>query len=185
MVVGISGVGKTTFIRNLNKELSFQHLTAGSLIATARSATNEGRDSLRLANVDENQSLLIRGFGISRDPEADLILLDGHVVIHGDNGLKQIPSETFRALGVSGFLHIVASASRIQQNRSSDVTRKRPLLSLAELEAHQADSLNVAANVAKLLDVPWTQVSYEDLTAAREFIGGVAFPTPPPSAAPR
>jgi adenylate kinase len=33
---GISGVGKTTFLRQITERVDFQHVTGGSLVATAR-----------------------------------------------------------------------------------------------------------------------------------------------------
>ena len=57
---GLSGIGKTTFLRHLAESIKFQHLTGGSLIAAARDANPDERDALRYADLDENQRMLIR-----------------------------------------------------------------------------------------------------------------------------
>lgn len=82
---GISGVGKTTFLKKLSERVSFQHLTGGSLIAAARQADADQRDTIRHADLDENQQLLIDGFFVARDQQVELVIMDGHVVIDGGN----------------------------------------------------------------------------------------------------
>ena len=59
---GISGVGKTTFLKKFTEQMAFQHVTGGSLIAAARNAVSDSRDDLRYSDLDENQRLLIQGF---------------------------------------------------------------------------------------------------------------------------
>ena len=56
---GISGVGKTTCLNKLADIVAFQHVTGGSLIASARDAAADSRDAMRHADLDENQRLLI------------------------------------------------------------------------------------------------------------------------------
>jgi len=97
---GLSGVGKTTFLRRLSEHVSFQHLTGGSLIETARDADQQDRDKLRHADLNENQRLLIQGFALARDPEANLVIMDGHVVIDSSDGLTKLPVDVFRSLGI-------------------------------------------------------------------------------------
>ena len=53
-LTGISGVGKTTFLRSLSNVLSFQHLTGGSLIGAGRTAELECRDNMRHQDVDDS-----------------------------------------------------------------------------------------------------------------------------------
>ena len=76
-LTGISGVGKTTFLRKLSAMREFQHLTGGTLIAAARNKGSDARDSLRHADLEENQRLLIQGFALEKDPKANLIVMDG------------------------------------------------------------------------------------------------------------
>lgn len=65
---GISGAGKTTFLEKLAEKVSFQHLSGGSLIASARQTDAEQRDAMRHADLDENQQLLINGSFVACDP---------------------------------------------------------------------------------------------------------------------
>jgi adenylate kinase len=170
MIVGISGVGKTTFVHRLRADIDFQHLTAGSLIAASKAAVDSERDRLRLSDLDENQAQLIKGLSLARDPKASLILLDGHVVIHANDGLEELSSEVFNQLGVRGFLHLVSDPNQIAINRRNDVRRLRPALSLAELNTHQKASLETTERIAHSLTIPWRRVTYEDIKVAERFL---------------
>ena len=134
---GISGVGKTTFLRQLAELIDFQHVTGGSLIATAREAASAARDAIRHANLDENQRLLIEGFVLACDPHSKLVIMDGHVVIDDGDGLSKISSEVFRALGVSIIVHLESEPERIAENREGDTSRSRPTYPSNILEQHQ------------------------------------------------
>lgn len=161
--VGVSGVGKTTFLRVASSHLSFQHLSAGTLIAQARLSTDRGRDALRLADLDENQRLLVSGFDLHRDPGAKLVVLDGHVVIHGSRGLQPLGSTVFSSLGANAFVHMVADPAFIAENRLRDSERTRPLLSLAEIADHQGKSIDVATCLANSLAIPIKLIAPADM----------------------
>ena len=117
---GISGVGKTTFLKKLAKRMSFQHLTGGSLIAAARQADADQRDAMRHADLDENQQFLIDGFFVACDPQVELVIVDGHVVIDGGKNLTELSSTVFRALGTSLMVHLEA---RFRLDRSKPLAR--------------------------------------------------------------
>ena len=160
---GISGVGKTTFLKELAKQVSFQHLTGGSLIAAARQAEPGQRDEMRHANLDENQRLLISGFAVARDPKASLVIMDGHVVIDDGNSLIELPSAVFRALGASLMIHLEADPAWIAANRSRDKTRSRPQYTPDTLEQHQSASRSHAATIASELDIGFHIVTHTDV----------------------
>lgn len=159
---GISGVGKTTFLRQLAQLIDFQHVTGGSLIATAREAAPETRDSIRFANLDLNQRLLIEGFALARNLNSTLVVMDGHAVIDDGEGLKEIPSEVFQALGVSVMVHLEAEPERIAANRAGDLSRSRPSYPSQILERHQDISRVHANAIADSLGVPFYIVTQKD-----------------------
>lgn len=161
-VTGVSGVGKTTFLHHLAELIDFQHVTGGSLIATACEAAPEARDVIRYADLDENQRLLIEGFVLTRDPNSNLIIIDGHVVIDDGNRLSEISSEVFRALGVSVMVHLESEPERIAANRGGDTSRSRPTYPLDILEHHQGVSRAQAQAVADILGIPFHIVTHND-----------------------
>lgn len=169
-LVGISGVGKTTFLKKLSSWIDFQHLTAGSLIARARNVGKRPRDDLRLANVDENQRLLTEGFDLAWDRSASHIILDGHCIIHGDLAVQRIDSQVFSELGIRLMVHLEADPQQVKINRSRDLTRDRPSLQIEELGRHQAMSLAHAQNIASELKIDFRRLKHSDLDILREVI---------------
>ncbi|HBB85888.1 MAG TPA: hypothetical protein DC031_22105 [Sulfitobacter sp.] len=160
---GISGVGKTTFLRCLAERVPFQHLTGGSLIAAARKASLNQRDALRYADLDENQGLLIAGFRLSRDPTAPCIIMDGHAVIDVGDGLEELPVEVFRELGITKMVHLEAEPARIRTNRSNDTTRQRPVYDHETLSRHQLASHARAKSIAAALNIEFHVVTHIDV----------------------
>lgn len=160
---GISGVGKTTFLRRLAQLIDFQHITSGSLIATAREVAADSRDAIRYADLDENQRLLIEGFVLTRDPYEKLVMIDGHVVVDDGEVLSKISSDVFRALGVSVMVHLEAPPEQIAANRARDESRSRPSYSPDLLERHQVLSRAHAHDVSEKLNIPLRIVTHNDV----------------------
>lgn len=162
-LTGISGVGKTTFLKEIAKRVSFQHVTGGSLIAAARQAIPDCRDDMRFADLDQNQRLLTDGFAIARDPEIGLVIMDGHVVIDNGEKLTELPSTVFRALGTSLIVHLEADPAWIAANRSRDTSRLRPKYAPETLDRHQSTSRNHAASIAHELHIGFHIVTHSDV----------------------
>lgn len=169
---GISGVGKTTFLKKLAKRISFQHVTGGSLIAAARQADADQRDAMRHADLDENQQLLIDGFFVARDPQAELVIMDGHVVIDNGSNLTGLPTSIFRALGTSLMVHLEADSDWIAANRSRDTSRSRPSYGSETLDQHQSKSRDHAAFIARDLGIGFHIVTHSDVDQVAVVLSG-------------
>lgn len=169
-LVGISGAGKTTFLNKVAFEIQFQHLTAGSLISAAKDADSTERDELRLADISDNQKLLIKGFNAKKGPDVSLIVLDGHAVVDGENGLEAIDRDVFAQLGIDMMMHLVATSSKIFENKKKDKKRNRPSISIDTLEEHQNVSLRTSKEIAQSLSIPWHQVTFDDISVVRELM---------------
>ena len=159
---GISGVGKTTFLKKLSNYISFQHLTAGSLIGLAKQNNLQDRDMLRFDSLDQNQKFLIEGFAAYRSLDAHIVTLDGHVIIDSAKGIEKISPAVFEGLGITFMVHLEADASQISINRTADRVRKRPLYTIETLEEHQEISRNHARSVANSLSIPYFTVRHGD-----------------------
>jgi adenylate kinase len=168
--VGISGVGKSTFLRSAAKKIPFQHLTAGSLIGRARESEC---DRLRLQNIDENQRLLVAGFEMAKNSTGSLVVIDGHVIIDAGNGLQAIGADVFAALSVGAIVHLEAKAMQILTYRQGDKSRDRPTLSVNELAAHQIRSRNAALDISRSLTIPFRSFSHDDVSEFCAFAIGL------------
>lgn len=157
--LGISGVGKSIFLKRAAEKLAFQHLTAGSLISRARDA-RIAHDRLRLQDITENQNLLFHGFHMAKDADASIVILDGHAVIDGPGGIAAIDPEVFRRLGVGAIAHLEAGPWQILANREGDVSRIRPSRSAEEHGKHQKLSLATSQATAAMLRVPLARFGY-------------------------
>lgn len=156
-LVGISGVGKSTLLHALSTTTEFQHLQASGLIREARATATTGHvtgDSLRLADIDENQRLLVEGFKGARHGAARLIVLDGHTVIDAPAGLQLIAPEVFAAIGVTQFVFLADLPTEIHRRRASDTSKSRPARTAAELEQHQNSALQQTLKVSLRMSVP-------------------------------
>jgi adenylate kinase len=159
---GISGVGKTTFLKKLAKLMVFQHVTGGSLIAAAKKAGTDGRDKMRFADLDDNQRLLVEGFALARDAVSEVIIMDGHVVIDDGERLTKVSSDVFKVLGVMVMVHLEADPTHIAANRSEDTSRSRPKYDKDTLGQHQDMSRQSARSIAEELRIGFHIVTHND-----------------------
>lgn len=152
--------------------MAFQPVTGGSLIAAACDAAPDDRDAMRHADFDENQRLLIRGFDLVRDPTAELIIMDGHVVIDHGEGLTNISSDVFKALDVMVMVHLEADPTRVAQNRSLDRSRSRPSYDKNILGQHQNMSRAHAQSIAKTLHIGFHIMTQDDAAQLAKVLEG-------------
>lgn len=169
-LVGVSGVGKTTFLHGLAGLVEFQHLSAGSLIASEKQIQEAERDHLRLENVPDNQRLLIDGFHRASDPDASVVILDGHVFVHTPEGLEAVAAQVFTSLHIQSIIHLEAPPEKILENRTRDKARSRPLLTAAEISDHQDFSLATAADIAKQLQIQNLTISHNDICQVADLL---------------
>jgi len=154
--------------------LAFQHVTGGSLIAAAKTSVTNGRDDLRYSDLDENQHLLIEGFAMARDANAEIIIMDGHVVIDDGERLTKISSDVFKALDVMALVHLEADPTRIAENRAKDTARSRPSYDPMRLRHHQDMSRQHALSIAEQLRIGFYIATHDDVAHLAALLG----PTP-------
>ncbi len=156
-VAGVSGVGKTTFLKKIAENAEFQRLTASLIIKEQRKYIGVQKmtsEELRLANLADNQKVLVDGFHRLKIPQMDLIIIDGHTVIDTPNGLIKIESSVFKGLGVEHFIFLKEQPAEILKRRRADSSRNRHSISAELIEQQQAKSLVVTAKIAEVLGVP-------------------------------
>lgn len=158
-VVGVSGVGKSTVLRELSKRMPIRHLQASDLIKAEQarlqreSSTSE---ELRAGPILDNQALLLNGFNHAVEGCSNLIAFDGHVLIDTNDGLIEIPSSVFKSLNCCHIAVLVDLPSKISLRRANDSMRVRPSRSPAEIREQQARLVELSKQIAGELGVPVT-----------------------------
>ncbi len=176
-VAGVSGVGKTTFLKSLACRTEFQHLTASQIIKDQkRHIKSQGMTSeeLRLANIGDNQKVLIDGFHRQKTPQIGLIIIDGHTVIDTPEGLVEIEGSVFKRLGIDHFIFLKENPAEILKRRQADLSRERPLVHAELIEEHQAISFSVTAKIAETLSVPLTPLNTNQFDNALHILDGAS-----------
>lgn len=166
--VGISGVGKSFFLKRAITDQHAVVVSASKIIAEQRERQGEVavHDELRLANLDTNQSLLVQGFRQLRE-DSKPIILDSHTLIDAPAGEVEVPAEVFAHLGVTDFVVLVDDPVAILARRDGDSGRSRPKRSVEEITSHQRRASEVAAKICGQLNLPITVIGHSD---GREFL---------------
>ncbi|MFG6159174.1 ATP-binding protein [Halomonas sp. 1390] len=162
-VAGVSGVGKSSFIKKLSDDFPVQHLQASSLIregARIRDLESIGQDFLRELDIDENQALLVLGFERLKD-KSSFVVLDCHTVIDTPGGLVPISPSVFRAVGVAHLLVLTDDAEVIEARRRGDKERSRPIRTSSEIFDYQLNSVIQGYNISQEIGVPLTVCKIE------------------------
>lgn len=156
-LVGISGVGKSTFIRKVQTHCLIEHLPASEIIQSELFETT-GRKltpaQLRERNIGENQAALISGFQKIKLRASVPSVLDAHTVVDKEGVLIPIKHSVFATFGFDLLICLVAPASQIIEQRANDKTRNRPKLTLENIEYHQESSRRQAIEIGTSLGIP-------------------------------
>jgi len=160
IVVGVSGVGKSTLIQSVASEIpSCRHVQASHLLKNALKAQAE---ELRLGAVLDNQKVLIDAFQKVRALAEDVILLDAHCIVDSDHGIEIIPEAVFRSLEPTGFVEVWDEPGAVALRRVLDAKRVRPARDEVTIRNHQTLSSETVEQYAAQIGVPLVRVQSGD-----------------------
>jgi adenylate kinase len=152
-VLGLSGVGKSTLIRNAGLRRELLHLSASELIKARLAHTSE---QLRRGAVLDNQSLMLAEFADRvANAGATPVVFDGHTIIDTPAGLLEIPLNIFQAIAPSAIVFVASEPKTIAKRRAADTGRVRPERSIGDLAKHQDLALARARYFSDELKVPF------------------------------
>lgn len=148
-VGGIHGAGKTTLCRKLAPVLGAQHFSAGDLIRM--SAGTLPNVEKRVADVRDNQRLLVDAV-VKLRATVPTMLLDGHYsVINASDDVEAIPLEVFRSISPSMLLLISADPVQVSE-RLEQRDERRYMPSMLTFYAQREEAQ--ARLVSRELEIP-------------------------------
>lgn len=150
ILVGLSGIGKSTFANALAKRVNIEVLSASEIIRRTLEAETKRKwtkEEMRLANTETMQKALIKGFKSHRQNGDTPILVDAHTIIDKGTHIEIVKPEFFQSLGADLIVHLTASPEEILARREADTNRLRPSLNIKELASQQTQSIEQAAQI--------------------------------------
>lgn len=167
--VGISGVGKSTFLKTAMSTTPFLHLEASKLIKEELALVQqqvETSEELRTGAVLDNQELLVRAFHRNISGHEGLVVLDGHTVVDTGSGLQRIPASVFAEMNVCSILFLQDDPEVIRSRRAADTMRFRPERSAQEIKTLQQEAMLTATDIARELGITLQVVTHTLATRA-------------------
>jgi len=165
-VAGIHGVGKTTGCKAVAEELGIPHYTASQVIKGEK-ASAVAEQSKLVADIDENQRLLIQG--VSKLIEGGRFLLDGHFTIRreSDGDIEAVHVDVFRQLRIESIVTYTDAPSEIAKRMQ---LRDGVLTPIGLLQSHQDAEIAHAKHVAAELFVPLVMLQAFDIEGMKRAI---------------
>lgn len=167
--VGISGVGKSTFLKTVRSTTPFLHLEASKLIKEELALVQQQvqtSEELRTGAVLDNQELLVQAFHRNASGHEGLVVLDGHTVVDTGSGLQRIPAPVFAEINIRSILFLQDHPELIRSRRAIDTTRVRPERSAQEIQHYQQEALLAAADITLELSIPLHVVTHASAAQA-------------------
>lgn len=165
-LLGLSGVGKSTFIQTLRERTPLLHLQASGLIKAEqvyRAQNPDSSEALRTGAVIDNQELMIAAFRRLASNAETPIVFDGHSVIDGRNGLVEIPAAVFAELAPDAIFYLSAPPDIIAVRRFADAGRERPTRSVETLAEHQCFAHDAARRIAQQIGCRFISIGDSDI----------------------
>lgn len=150
-VGGVYAVGKTTACTHVARTMNISHHTASSLIKAEKANAIPGEGKV-VADIADNQNLLIRGVQRALMENGGKVLLDGHFTLPNREGqIEQIAIEVFKALDIRAVVVLHDEPDAIA---ARFVARDGVSLSVDIVAQHQRAELAHAQAVCEELGIP-------------------------------
>ncbi|WP_171041737.1 ATP-binding protein [Pseudoalteromonas phenolica] len=156
LVVGISGVGKSTLCHAINVKFSVvEHIVASRLIKGSK-------------NFNEAQQLLVNRINkLIKASKKRVFLIDGHLLI----GENKVSISVLKKLKLDGIVYLLDSPDAIRTRRLKDETRERVIETAQDIEISMLKELEYSKLVSKKLSIPLSTLNLSKPNVMEEFIG--------------
>ncbi len=156
IIVGISGVGKTTIVDKVkkilhNKGISSKYIVFGSvMMEEANKIGVKDRDDMRKLPVNSQRKLQVAASTQISKMNTEVLLVDTHLFIKTNDGfLPGIPYDVATALSPTHIFLVIAQPDEIIKRRLNDKTRRRDTVTENEV----LEELEIAKNMLSCLAV--------------------------------
>jgi adenylate kinase len=158
-VFGISGVGKTSIIREyLSEDRSAVHLNAGELLGSSRRNLAHGVASSMESIIESQWSIVEKFTSVKNETGRGIILFDAHSVIDRNGITVPVPVDVIAALGLDGILLVLAKEEEILKRRAKDASKWRPIYPIGKIIHLQRSAVEACQFYATALSVPMIKV---------------------------
>lgn len=166
-VAGIHGVGKTHFCDLIDNK-KFKHITASSLIKNKmNSLIKEGEK--KVADVKNNQLLMIDSFNELRQKDNSIFLFDGHFILLNKNlKFEKIDLDIFKILNLSLIILFIDNSTSIFKRLKKRDSNTQ--LNLKILEEMQKLEVEYAKDVSRELKIPLEIINLSNYEAEPKFL---------------
>lgn len=155
-VAGVHGVGKGTICQKISSYFAFPHYSASDLIKSVKNAEVDNNKIVIDAN--KNQDYLILALE-NLNVDSNYILVDGHFCLQGDNGVIEIPLETFQGMELAEIVLLTDDPDKIY---SRLYARDNNALAEDVIRFLQDKEIERAEYVAGYLDIPILKAKIND-----------------------
>lgn len=162
-LAGVYGVGKTTLGQHAEKTLGIRHITASSLIK-AEKASAISDTTKAVANIEDNQRLLMIGLRKARKENNGHFILDGHFTLPNNTGeIEPVSIDVFKEMQICKVILLHDAPEEIAKRFNS---RDEKQISPDTVKNHQQKEIAHATYVCDELRIPLVMMNSPEIDAS-------------------
>jgi adenylate kinase len=163
IVAGIPGAGKTTVLSLVKKLMNVEIVNFGDLMFDHAKNIVKDRDEMRKLDINTIKELQIKTAATLTKFKDKQLIIDTHFVVKTNAGfMPGLNEEMLKIIKPNLLILIKAKPEEILRRRKEDLTRKRDIETLEELEEHEKISISYLINYSTLAFCPFIIVNNED-----------------------
>lgn len=171
LITGVQGVGKSTISQRAAEVLGMESWDYADLMLRVSPRLQSKDDIGRLPWDERNRiyglvDLLLAEHFMPGDGRTDCVLLENHLSIVDDGGIRTFPHEEIRRYNPVGLVVVEAAPAAVVARRSADLRRDRHVGTVAEVAEQQATNRREAALIGQRWTFPVTIVLNDEPSRA-------------------
>lgn len=168
IIVGISGVGKTTVITRAAEMLNQKRKTTIVVFGTvmfeeAKKMGLNNRDEMRRMPIEDQRRLQEMAAQRITEMKDDIVLIDTHLFIKTEEGYYPgLPMRLLSIMKPTNIIMVAADPSEIAKRRKTDQTRQRDIASTENIQEELDISRVMVASCSILTGAPFVIILNSD-----------------------